>query len=50
MEPVRIAEVSRRMESLRQKTFGPFPRWVCAEENLKENINDKLIFGIREKS
>ena len=36
MEPVRIAEVSRRMESLGQKTFGPFPRWVCAEENLKE--------------
>mgnify|MGYP000084730267 FL=1 len=36
MEPIRIAEVSERMERLGQKTFGPFPRWVCAEEDLKE--------------
>jgi GNAT superfamily N-acetyltransferase len=37
MEPVRIAEVSSRMEEYGQKTFGPFPRWVCAEEDLKEH-------------
>jgi len=36
MEPVRIAEVSTRMAEHGQKTFGPFPRWVCAEEDLKE--------------
>ena len=36
MEPVRIAEVSNRMAEHGQKTFGPFPRWVCAEEDLKE--------------
>jgi GNAT superfamily N-acetyltransferase len=36
MEPVRIAEVSSRMAEHGQKTFGPFPRWVCAEEDLRE--------------
>jgi len=36
MEPVRIAEVTTRMEDHGQKTFGPFPRWVCAEEDLRE--------------
>jgi|TARA_B100001964_G_C14234862_1_gene601909 RimJ/RimL family protein N-acetyltransferase len=36
MEPVRISEVSTHMAEHGQKTFGPFPRWVCAEEDLRE--------------
>lgn len=35
MEPVRIAEVTTRMAEHGQKTFGPFPRWICAEEDLR---------------
>lgn len=37
MEPVRIAEVTRRMAEYGQKTFGPFPRWITAEEDLREH-------------
>lgn len=35
MEPLRIAEVTTRMAEHGQKTFGPFPRWICAEEDLR---------------
>ncbi|MDA1257526.1 MAG: GNAT family N-acetyltransferase [Chloroflexi bacterium] len=35
MEPARIAEVSMRMAEYGQKTFGPFPRWICSEEDLR---------------
>lgn len=35
MEPVRIAEVTTQMAEHGQTTFGPFPRWISAEEDLR---------------
>lgn len=37
MEPGRIAEVTTRMAEYGQKTFGPFPRWITAQEDLREH-------------
>lgn len=34
--PWRIAEATRQMERHGQSMFGPFPRWVCSEDDLRE--------------